>query len=74
MIPNDDRCFCSACRSYVQSLESLDIAYCVECGARVRIVLPQRTPTFRSVSSVDSSVDGSTRITAPTRRALHSSR
>lgn len=50
MITNDyeDLRFCSCCRNYVHYLQSLDAAFCVECGDKVKLFSPDDMRTFRA--------------------------
>ena len=44
----DDRRFCPACSTYVRYISSVERAYCVECGGRVKLFSGPDMARFRS--------------------------
>jgi|TARA_B100001750_G_scaffold244801_1_gene262983 hypothetical protein len=45
--------YCPKCRDYVRFLQSLKAAYCVDCGARVRLFNPQDKKAFAQGLAAD---------------------
>ena len=70
----EDRRFCPTCSEYVLYISSIDRAYCIECGGRVRLFSAPDMARFRSALDARSRswrlVPGSDEEAAPEETSL----